>query len=62
MMGDLVVLDVQSALVAECPVFEGAAITPSIVDVHALRQQAGDQISQGEQPTSTIQWRRALSI
>ena len=57
MIGDLVVGDVQSALVAAFPVFEEAAITPSIVDVHALRQQAGDQISQGEQPTSTIQRR-----
>jgi hypothetical protein len=57
MIGDLVVGDVQSALVAVSPVFEEAAITPSIVDVHALRQQAGDQISQGEQPTSTIQRR-----
>jgi hypothetical protein len=57
MIGDLVVGDVQSALVAVSPVFEEAAINPSIVDVHALRQQAGDQISQGEQPTSTIQRR-----
>ncbi len=57
MIGDLVVGDVASALVAVSPVFEEAAITPSIVDVHALRQQAGDQISQGEQPTSTIQRR-----
>ena len=31
--------------VAVSPVLEEAAITPSIVDVHALRQQAGDQIS-----------------
>jgi UDP-N-acetylglucosamine enolpyruvyl transferase len=57
MIGDLVVGDVASALVAVSPVFEEAAINPSIVDVHALRQQAGDQISQGEQPTSTIQRR-----
>jgi hypothetical protein len=57
MIGDLVVGDVPSALVAVSPVFEEAAITPSIVDVHALRQQAGDQVSQGEQPTSTIQQR-----
>ena len=49
MIGDHMV-EVLSALVAVSP-----AITPSIVDVHALRQQAGDQISQGEQPTSTIQ-------
>ena len=57
MIGDLAVVEVQPALVAASPVFEEAAINPSIVDVHALRQQAGDQISQGEQPTSTIQRR-----
>jgi hypothetical protein len=57
MIGDLVVGDVRSALGAVSSIFEEAAITPSIVDVHALGQQAGDQISQGEQPTSTIQRR-----
>jgi hypothetical protein len=56
MIGDLVVGDAQSALVAVSPHFEEGAINPSIVDVHALRQQAGE-ITQGEQPTSTIQRR-----
>jgi hypothetical protein len=49
--------DVLSALVAVSPIFEEAAIAPPVVDVHALRQEAGEQISQGEQPTSTIQRR-----
>ena len=57
MIGDPVVGDVQSDLAAVSPVFEEAAIAPLIVDVHALRQQAGDQVSQGEQPTPTIQGR-----
>jgi hypothetical protein len=53
--------DMASALVAVSPVFEEAAITPSTVDVHPLSQQAGGQISQGEQPTSPLQRRSALS-
>ncbi len=62
MIGDLLVGDVRTALVAVSPVFDGAAIAPWTVDVHALGQQAGGQISQGEQPTSTLQSRRVLLI
>ena len=62
MIGDLVAGGVRSARIAVSPVLDDAEITPSMVDVHALGQQAGEQITEGEQPTSTIQRRRALSV
>ena len=51
------VVDVRPALVAAFCFPTGATSTTASVDVHTLRQQAGGQIGQGEQPTSTIQRR-----
>jgi hypothetical protein len=55
LIGNLVVGDMTSTLVAVSLVFQEGAITPILVDVRHLRQQAGGQVSQGEQPTSPIQ-------
>ena len=46
--------DVDSRVVAVPSILEERPIRAPIVDVRPLRQQADEEISQGEQPATTI--------